>query len=68
MRLLLHPDPGTGQHWRLTLELDGQGVELSGDVARRDEHEVAIAIAGRVAVALRLVAIAPDEWIAGVPL
>jgi hypothetical protein len=40
IRLSLHPDPGTGQHWRLSLEV--AGIELSCDVAERSEPAMAI--------------------------
>lgn len=60
MKLALHPDPGVGRHWRLTLEV--AGVELYADVARRDEPAVALADAARVAEALGLIASGPDEW------
>lgn len=33
IRLTLHPDPGTGHSWRLTLEIGD--VEFSADVAER---------------------------------
>ena len=60
IRLLLHPDPGTGRHWRLSLEV--AGVELSCDVAPRGEPAAALGEATRVAEALGLVADGPDAW------
>ena len=60
MKLTLHPDPGNGRHWRLTLEV--AGVELYSDVASRSEPEAALHAARGVADALGLVAAEPDEW------
>jgi hypothetical protein len=60
IRPSLHPDPGTGRHWRLSLEV--AGVVLSCDVAEREEPAVALAEASRVADALELVADGPDAW------
>ena len=61
MRLTLNPDPGTGRHWRLSLEI--ADVELSCDVAERSEPAVGLGVARRVADALGLAAAGPDEWV-----
>lgn len=64
MKLALHPDPGIGHSWRLTLEVGD--VELAADVAKRDHpsrgapivtdsFEAALQVANRVAAKLGLV-------------
>ena len=60
MKLTLRPDPGTGHHWRVTLEVGD--VELTSDVAARSEPTVALACARQLADALGLVADGPDAW------
>lgn len=60
MMLALHPDPGTGKYWRLTLVVGD--IELSSDVALRDEPAHALAAAGRVAEELGLTVTGPDQW------
>lgn len=61
MKLTLHPDPGTGHHWRLTLEVEG--IELSCDVARRGVLDQSVIVtASCIAEALGLVASGAHEW------
>ncbi len=69
MRLRLHPDPGTGRSWRITLELSN-GVELAQDIDDRIDrssrvvinHDNANDTATEVASELGLVKCGPDEW------
>lgn len=60
MKLALHPDPGTGRHWRVTLEV--AGVELYTDVAEIGDPELALHVARNIADTLGLVIVAEDEW------
>lgn len=60
MKLTLQPDPGTGHHWRLTLEIGD--IELSCDVAERSEPQIALHIARAAAEAIGLVPDGPDAW------
>lgn len=60
MKLTLHPDPGTGHYWRLTLEV--AGIELSEDVAPRAEANSAQDIGWRVARCFGLTEIEAGRW------
>lgn len=60
---MLHPDPGTGRHWRISLRVAGE--DLYCDVATRAERDEALRVAEVVARALGLSLSGEDQWTPG---